>query len=882
MAKEPKYIKPHAGFQEKFVRTNVDVCFAGGVLNPQPLDSLVATPTGFVRMGDLKAGDVICDTKGGTQIVNFVLDKGVQPCVEFTLSDGRKVKSALSHHWRIKDKHGRIREVSAEHIVDYMRTNEEGQRVNKTNYHIPLCLPACGDKNKELPIHPYILGLLIGDGCFSEKATYAILTTADQEIVDKVKELGYRIDKIEHRKDGLHYYIRNPEVKVALKKYGLWGKRSYEKFIPNDYKYCTAEDRISFLQGLFDADGTCSKTHQVAFGTSSMVLAKDTQELIFSIGGRCSLLYREGKTRDWGERISKCRPFYVLYPKTPDDRKLFALNRKTQYAKNDSGRIEKASTTIVSFEIKEPCEMRCINVSGEDHLYLTDNYVVTCNCGKTAGAVLMCAEPSTDSNWRGVFLRNNLGDLKSGGGILDEFKSMYRGGVTVIESGDPHVDFPSGARVDVTHIADQSRDKVRQRFKGRQYDLIYFDEMTGFSWDCFTEVCTRNRGRGKWTGKIRGTTNPDKNHWLRKFLDWYIGADGFIREDREGVVRYFYVAGENVEDVVWGDSKEETYLKCKIEIDRKLQKVNGKTGKATYEDMIQSFTFYLGRMSENTDSIGNNSGYVGAVAMAGGRNAEQLLEGNWNVSPNEALDAPIPSDVANGVFMADPQINNDRWVTCDLADTGTDNFLALAWDGFHITDILILGQTTPRENAERLEMFAAHHNVSNSHIIYDAVRGTYINDYIPEAQPFVSYRAPMGMYGRMAFNLKAECYLRLIEMMKRGGLSMEDKVASKIYEHQKLKTAITVQNEFMEECAVVRFKDMPSGKKALISKKEMNAKLGKSRSMDLLDPIAMRMLPVLEYVYGEELIKTASEDEEDKDPYYRKDRVNIYDDSVWA
>ena len=62
----------------------------------------------------------------------------------------------------------------------------------------------------------------------------------------------------------------------------------------------------------------------------------------------------------------------------------------------------------------------------------------------------------------------------------------------------------------------------------------------------------------------------------------------------------------------------------------------------------------------------------------------------------------------------------------------------------------------------------------------------------------------------------------------------------------------------------------------------MNAKLGKSRSMDLLDPIAMRMLPVLEYVYGEELIKTASEDEEDKDPYYRKDRVNIYDDSVWA
>lgn len=505
------------------------------------------------------------------------------------------------------------------------------------------------------------------------------------------------------------------------------------------------------------------------------------------------------------------------------------------------------------------------------------------NCGKSFAAVLSVAEALQDGRFRALFLRNNLGDARASGGLLDTFKEIYGNSVEVVESGEPRVTYKdSGARVDVTHVSDQSRDKVLQRFKGRQYDYIYFDEGTGFEWSCFTAIYSRNRGTAAWTGKVRMTTNPERNHWLRTFLDWYIGADGFIREDREGVVRYFYINGETVDDVVWGDTKEEVYMQCKIQIDRVLAKVNGKTGTATYKDIIKSFTFYLGRMSENKASIGNNSGYVGSVALTGGRNAEQLLEGNWNVSPNEALDAPIPSDIANGVFLADPQINNDRWVTCDLADTGTDNFLALAWDGFHITDILILGQTTPRENAERLEMFAAHHNVSNSHIIYDAVRGTYINDYIPEAQPFVSYRAPMGLYGRMAFNLKAECYMRLIEMMKRGGLSMEDKVASKIYEHQKLKTAITVQNEFMEECAVVRFKDMPSGKKALISKKEMNAKLGKSRSMDLLDPIAMRMLPVLEYVYGEELIKTASEDEEDKDPYYRKDRVNIYDDSVWA
>ena len=137
------------------------------------------------------------------------------------------------------------------------------------------------------------------------------------------------------------------------------------------------------------------------------------------------------------------------------------------------------------------------------------------------------------------------------------------------------------------------------------------------------------------------------------------------------------------------------------------------------------------------------------------------------------------------------------------------------------------------------------------------------------------------MYARGAFNLKTECYLRLVEFLKRGGLSFEDSVARRTYEHRKMKTEITIQNEFLEECSVVRFKDMPSGKKALISKKEMNAKLGKSRSMDLLDPIAMRMYPVLEYAYGEELVMTTAALEEET-LSQRMNRQNIYDDTFWG
>ena len=74
-----------------------------------------------------------------------------------------------------------------------------------------------------------------------------------------------------------------------------------------------------------------------------------------------------------------------------------------------------------------------------------------------------------------------------------------------------------------------------------------------------------------------------------------------------------------------------------------------------------------------------------------------------------------------------------------------------------------------------LKLFVKH-GISNSHIIYDAIRGTYINDYIPEAIPFMSSFHSQGMYGRMAYNLKAECYMRLTEAIKQQYISIEDSV----------------------------------------------------------------------------------------------------------
>lgn len=509
------------------------------------------------------------------------------------------------------------------------------------------------------------------------------------------------------------------------------------------------------------------------------------------------------------------------------------------------------------------------------------------NCGKTYGAILSMAEWSLISDFRAVFTRRNLADTKAGGGMLDDIKRAYGDHiVSTKESDSPRIIFRSGSFVDITHIADENPQKLMERVKGWQYDMVYLDELTSYEWSTFNTIITRNRGTAGIGSKIRGTTNPKKNHWLRKFLDLYIGMDGYIKPEMDRRVMYFYITGENVDSVVWGETKEEVYKKCKVDIDRKLATVNKGKSIFCYENLIKSFSFILGNISENLASIENNKDYIGSVAASGGKKGQILLEGNWNIDEEDESEAPIPSHIARQVFMNDPQINGDWWVTADLADKGTDNFVALVWNGLHIVDIVILGRSTPRENAKVIHDLANRYDIADSHIVYDGISAAYMKDYIPDAIAFISYMPPVGLYAREVKNLKAEAYSRLKYIINNGYLSFDDKVSNRIYSHQRLNNDVTVEAEFIEECSVVRFIEENNGKKRLMNKKEMNQHLGRGRSMDLLDPIAMRMLPLAIYEFGSELAETSADkysmDDEQLSVIEQARKGNIFEDSFWS
>ena len=495
--------------------------------------------------------------------------------------------------------------------------------------------------------------------------------------------------------------------------------------------------------------------------------------------------------------------------------------------------------------------------------------------GKTAGAILANAEPGLDSNYRAVFFRRTYGELKSAGGIIDEFAKLYGNAISITKSENPRITFKqSGAWIECRQIADENRDKVRETFKGSQYDCAFFEELTGFQFYTFNYIASRVRGQAGWTGKVRATTNPSKSHFVRKMLAWYIGEDGFVIPERSGVVRYVYLDGNSVEDYVWGDTKEEVYRKCKVRIDKKLADI--KNDKITYENFIKSFTFYLGNLGENKALMDNSPDYVGNVS---GDEGEALLSGNWDWEPSDDTQLPVKMDMARRLAENEPQTNGRKYLCVDLADTGTNATVIEVFDGFHLFDAQVLLTSTPKENCEWIKRMARKHDIADSHIIYDAQRAAYMIDYFPNAKGYYSYQASRGKYKRAYKRRKDENYARLVEAINNGKFSISPKVADMVFQRTKY-GVVTFLQKFISECGVIQWtEDTMSGKQRLLEKKEMNSKLGRGESMDCCDA-AHFLMSEYEYMeFGEELNEKAD------NRFYAENSneyVNIYDDSTWA
>lgn len=77
-------------------------CGSAGTGKAQPLDSLILTPAGYVKMGDIKIGDKVIDGLGNETIVTDIFPQGIKPIYQVIFSDGASVLCSDEHLWKVQ------------------------------------------------------------------------------------------------------------------------------------------------------------------------------------------------------------------------------------------------------------------------------------------------------------------------------------------------------------------------------------------------------------------------------------------------------------------------------------------------------------------------------------------------------------------------------------------------------------------------------------------------------------------------------------------------------------------------------------------------------------------------------------------------------------
>ena len=348
------------------------IAFGMGIDKAQPLDTRIPTPNGLTRLGNITVGDEVFSHKGLPTKVTAINYVGSVPSYKVTFNDNTETICAGSHLWNIRSPKDKYRNKSFKTVTTESLIGKLQDKYNNNICQIPLCSPVVYPKS-DLPVDPYVLGCLLGDGGL----TKSVRITVDDSFI--VEEISKRLpETVTIKKYGdIEYGITsvrgqpNP-ILNELRSLDLIGKNSSTKFIPSIYLTASIEDRLDLLNGLLDTDGCpqgdSSRTSNLYVGaiyvTKSEYLKSGIISLVQSLGGIAKNSIKSG--------------FNYIYIRLQGF-DLFKLPRKQNLITPTLKYFPTKS--IVSIEkLPNKIEMQCITIQDEDHLYLTNDYIVTHNC----------------------------------------------------------------------------------------------------------------------------------------------------------------------------------------------------------------------------------------------------------------------------------------------------------------------------------------------------------------------------------------------------------------------------------------------------------------------------------------------------------------------
>mgnify|MGYP001346177117 CR=1 FL=1 len=302
-------------------------------------------------------------------------------------------------------------------VKDYLEKAKYWKHLRKLwRTGVDLNVPA----NDNLPVPAYIVGAFLGDGSLVHQAG---ITNMDQEVLSEVcgyaESLGVRVRltrKPGNRAWGVFFpddnakrTIRNRLV-ARLEAAGVWGMICDKKGIPCAYKTGSRRTRLEVLAGLLDTDGHLSRNNHFDFISKSETLSRDVAFVARSLGLAAYISACEKRCQTGGGgtywRVS-----------ISGDTEMIPNRVARQKA---SPRLQKKNPLVTGFTI-EPVgegEFYGFELDG-DHLYLTDDFTVHHNSGKSLVLATVCKELL--EGWPGmrILICTHVREL-----ILSNFKEL--------------------------------------------------------------------------------------------------------------------------------------------------------------------------------------------------------------------------------------------------------------------------------------------------------------------------------------------------------------------------------------------------------------------------------------------------------------------------
>ena len=251
----------------------------------------------YITIKEIQIGDQIYTRDGKLTRVIGKYPQGSKQIWEVELANGQIIECDSSHLWIVtRTTHGGTKK---EYVKSTQELYDDGIRVNnRLDYRnaIPLC-SAIQFEEANLPIDPYILGCLLGDGCITSNKQVPQMSSADIELIELLESklkanFGADYEIVKHCADSSHYGYSlvngshcsaTNQLLIELNKLGLTGHYSYDKFIPEIYKNSSVNQRLEIIRGLMDTDGT-AHTGRVSYCTMSPYLRDDFIYIIRSLG----------------------------------------------------------------------------------------------------------------------------------------------------------------------------------------------------------------------------------------------------------------------------------------------------------------------------------------------------------------------------------------------------------------------------------------------------------------------------------------------------------------------------------------------------------------------------------------------------------------------